>query len=153
MRIWHYELIPVLPQKQLLGQWRELSAIIGLINKFGNPNTLIVNKVMNFLLSDFKIYISFVENEIRNRGYFPRKNISEKLETILINNFNTINFKLLKTKKIFKNWHNDRYFFQCFFNLQEKYDCGGIKDEDWQKIKNLALKKLRKTELNLYDIL
>lgn len=23
-------------------------------------------------------------------------------------------------------WHNDRYFLQCFYNLQEKHDCGGI---------------------------
>lgn len=27
MRLWHKDLIPALPRKQLLGQWRELCAI------------------------------------------------------------------------------------------------------------------------------
>lgn len=36
-----------------------------------------------------------------------------------------------------KDWHNERYFLQCFYNLQEKYDCGGILEEDWQKIYKL----------------
>lgn len=29
---------------------------------------------------------------------------------------------------------NNRYLTQCFFNLQEKYDCGGITDEEWGQI-------------------
>ena len=31
MRLWHTDLIPVLPKEQLVGQWRELSAIAGSI--------------------------------------------------------------------------------------------------------------------------
>lgn len=25
---------------------------------------------------------------------------------------------------------------QCYYNLQEKYDCGGITQVEWQKIEN-----------------
>ena len=35
---------------------------------------------------------------------------------------------------IFGDWHNDRYLMQCYYNLQEKHDCGGISDDEWQKI-------------------
>ena len=36
--------------------------------------------------------------------------------------------------KLYEDWHNDRYFWQCYFNLQEKYDCGGIPEECWSRI-------------------
>lgn len=40
------------------------------------------------------------------------------------------------TKDIYRDWHNDRYFTQCYYNLQEKHDCGGISDKEWQIILN-----------------
>ena len=33
MRLWHKDLIPYLPKKQLQGQWRELNSIYKLQNK------------------------------------------------------------------------------------------------------------------------
>ena len=30
MRLWHYKLIPYLPKKQLVSQWRECIAIMGM---------------------------------------------------------------------------------------------------------------------------
>lgn len=36
--------------------------------------------------------------------------------------------------EVFKNWHNRRYLRQCLFNLQEKYDCGGISKDEWKLI-------------------
>lgn len=44
-------------------------------------------------------------------------------------------------------WHEDRYFIQCYYNLQEKYDCGGISPEDWEKIKQLGINKFGIGEL------
>lgn len=35
---------------------------------------------------------------------------------------------------IFYDWHNKRYLNQCLYNLQEKYDCGGIPDDEWKRI-------------------
>jgi hypothetical protein len=31
---------------------------------------------------------------------------------------------------------NERYLKQCLYNLQEKYDCGGISQKEWQKIED-----------------
>ena len=55
MRVWHKDLLDVLPRQQLLGQWQECCLVA-------------------------------------------------------------------------------KYLKQCLYNLQEKYDCGGISDEEWLKI-------------------
>lgn len=44
--------------------------------------------------------------------------------------------------KLFNSWHNDRYLKQCYYNLQEKYDCGGISENDWIVINNFMEDKL-----------
>ena len=35
---------------------------------------------------------------------------------------------------VFHTWHNNRYLNQCLANLQEKYDCGAIPEDEWKKI-------------------
>ena len=40
----------------------------------------------------------------------------------------------LKDDDIFYDWHNDRYYWQCYYNLEEKYDCGGISQDEWETI-------------------
>ena len=45
------------------------------------------------------------------------------------------NFAIIVQKSdLFENWHNDRYLAQCYYNLQEKFDCGGIEAADWNII-------------------
>jgi hypothetical protein len=39
--------------------------------------------------------------------------------------------KEMSNGQIFEGWHNIRYFSQCYNNLAEKYDCGGITKEEW----------------------
>lgn len=36
--------------------------------------------------------------------------------------------------ELYKDWHNQRYGVQCYYNLEEKYDRGGIPDNEWDKI-------------------
>lgn len=35
---------------------------------------------------------------------------------------------------LFSGWHNRKYLWQCYSNLEEKHDCGGIPEDEWQKI-------------------
>jgi len=35
---------------------------------------------------------------------------------------------------IYFDWHTDRYLRQCYYNLEEKYDRGGIPEDEWMKI-------------------
>ena len=43
-------------------------------------------------------------------------------------------FELVSIEDLFPDWHNDRYLEQCYFNLEEKYDCGGIAQEWFEEI-------------------
>lgn len=136
MRIWHKSFISVLPKEQLVAQWRELSAIAGNIIDKGNPNHILVNKVMNYPFNHFISYAYYVRKEMTNRGYKTMNKVWDKIVSISDSDYN-----ILSLEEIFPNWHNDRYFIQCFYNLEEKYDCGGIDKEDWDKIMALVEKE------------
>lgn len=126
MRLWHKDLIPGLPRQQLLGQWRECCLIAKNIAEKGTPNHLLVNKVMEYPREHFVTYAAHVAHEMEKRGY-----------RVDINRFMKWGGEVqafVRFSTIFAGWHNDRYLIQCFHNLEEKYDCGGISEEEWQKV-------------------
>ena len=124
MRLWHKDLIPVLPDKQLQGQWRECCLIAKALHD-GNLNHLLVNKVKEYPIDDFINYANLVSLEMKNRGKNPVfKNFSKYFD------WEYVEYNV----DVFQGWHNDRYLKQCFYNLQEKYDCGGISHEEWRKV-------------------
>lgn len=127
MRLWHKDLIPVLPRQQLIGQWRECCAIAKAIAENGTPNHILINKIIDYPIDHFYTYCKLIELEMLNRNY---KITSNSIQKIFRKPWDYIN-------NIFPNWHNDRYLQQCLRNLQEKYDCGAIPDEEW----NLIIKK------------
>ena len=112
MRLWHIDLLEVLPRQQLLSQWRECCCIARNISVNGTPNHLLVNKILDYDLSDFYSYSILVSNEMLRRGYKVDRSKFEKY--CKCDRF---------ISRPFEGWHNDRYFLQCFYNLQEKYDC------------------------------
>lgn len=141
MRLWHKDLIPVLPRQQLLSQWRECCAIASSIATKGTPNHILVNEILNYPMIHFVAYVDLVLKEMHKRGY----KVSEKSYTNLCSNLEQgidhfkVSFELSLIRDsgdVFMNWHNNRYLKQCFYNLQEKYDRGGIPDHEWQKIKD-----------------
>ena len=74
-----------------------------------------------------------VVNEMKNRGYKVGENsISNFIDNLIsgIDKFNNSNLTMV----LFEGWHNERYLKQCYYNLQEKYDCRGISKEEWMKI-------------------
>ena len=82
MRLWHKSLIEVLPRQQLLGQWRELSAIASNINKKGTPNHILVNKIMDYPMNDFVSYAFYVQKEIYERGYKTTSSAWKNIESV-----------------------------------------------------------------------
>lgn len=64
MRLWHKDLIPVLPRKQLSGQWNELSAIAGNLLLKGAPNHILVNEVLEYPLNHFITYGEYIMQEL-----------------------------------------------------------------------------------------
>ena len=129
MRIWHKDLIKALPREQLVAQWRELSAIAGNLNTKGTPNHILVNKVCDYPRDHFVSYAHYIRAEMTRRGYRTMESVWCKiLDT------NDGAFELVSVEELFPNWHNYRYLTQCYHNLQEKYDCGGISEEAFEKI-------------------
>ena len=131
IRLWHKDLIPYLPKNQLLGQWRECCCIAKNIADNGTPNHILVNKVLNYPLKHFYTYGLLIYNEMRKRNYKTNMNKFEKY-------FNGENgeVQIQSTGQVFKDWHNTRYLRQCLYNLQEKYDCGGITKDEYDRLKN-----------------
>lgn len=126
MRLWHKDLIDSLPRKQLLGQWRECCVIIKNIKEKGTPNHLLVNKIMDYDLKHFYTYGLYVFIETEHRDY---KCNLRKFDQYFKGG------KIVKTfDELFDGWHNERYLDQCFYNLQEKFDCGGMSEEEWEKV-------------------
>lgn len=127
IRLWHKDLIPYLPKNQLLGQWRECCCIAKNIANNGTPNHILVNKIMDYPIEHFIVYTTLVKQEMQKRSY--------KCDTSRFTKWlKWDSFKILHSE-IFKNWHNVRYLRQCLYNLQEKYDCGGISKEEWYNIR------------------
>lgn len=128
MRLWHKDLISALPRLQLLAQWRELSAIASNINKKGTPNHILVNKIMDYPMNDFVSYAFYVQKEIYERGYKTTSSTWKNIESVC----NDIN--ILPLGDIYINWHNKDYLQICYWNLYEKFLCGGITKQEWEKI-------------------
>lgn len=143
MRLWHKDLIPVLPRQQLLGQWRECCCIARNIAVNGTPNHLLVNKIMDYKITSFESYCILIIREMRKRGYkFSPKSIltlEDNLFDWSLQEMKPQVFRLLSDEpidhdKLFPSWHNKRYLLQCLSNLQEKHDCGGIPEDEYEKI-------------------
>ena len=128
MRLWHKDLIHVLPKQQLLGQWRECCCIARNIAVDGTPNHLLVNKVMDYPAGHFWKYGFLIMQEMERRNY---KCNFERFEQWVDKPYALI---VPDEADLFEGWHNDRDFRQCYYNLQEKYDCGGITEDEWKVV-------------------
>jgi uncharacterized protein (TIGR02328 family) len=137
MRLWHKDLIHFLPRQQLVAQYRELCSIAKDWGEKGTTNHILINKVMDYSASHLFAYGRLVIDEMKNRKYNIRKEPMERFCNYCVTigereNENTLSD--VPYVKLFEGWHTDRYLKQCLYNLQEKYDCGGISQEDWDKI-------------------
>jgi uncharacterized protein (TIGR02328 family) len=116
MRLWHYKLLPYLPKSQLLAQKRECDLIWKDIANDSKTNHILINYIWKYedYLKELSVYYWLLKEEFDNRGF--TFNFS--------NNFITKNVFYGYGYKPFANHHNDRYLWQCFNNLQEKWDRG-----------------------------
>ena len=135
MRLWHKDLISVLPRQQLLGQWRECCLIAKNIAEKGAPNHILVNKIMDYPIGHFWFYTNSVIFEMRERRY--KVDVEKFLKWY--RQIGEAFPPYIEDDKLFASWHNDRYLNQCFYNLQEKYDCGGINETEYGLIRRKVL--------------
>ena len=116
MRLWHEQIIHLLPKNQLLGQHRECCALRG--NGWKKKHKT-VDYV--FLYSPYHLFVyhSLVMDEMEKRGYkvsieWSDKNYRGK-KAEKYNNLEEININ----SPIYKE-HNDEYLLECIENLRKK---------------------------------
>ena len=136
MRLWHKDLIPYLPRQQLIAQWRELCAICSNLASKGTPNHLLVNKILDYPKNHFWTYHALIVKEMSDRCYRITANSMDKFSSnyYLFAHSHLDDYKVIKAIDVYPDWHNERYLKQCLYNLQEKYDCGGISEDEWELI-------------------
>ena len=128
MRLWHYKLIPYLPNSQLLAQWRELNSIFKKQDKH-----ILINYIYEYPKVDLLEYTLLVIYEMNKRNckiksfenaymYFQELLCACIFKENYIPNEFIDGFK--SERNLFTNHHTNGYLKQCFYNLQEKYDRG-----------------------------
>ena len=127
MRLWHYKLIPVLPNQMLVSQWRECIAIKRQWEK-GTLKHRLVSYVLNYDKEYFMNYLHIILDQMDFRNikyqykyYYEIKDFCKPTHYLAGRHYKE---------------HNDRYLKQCFYNLQEKYDRGIVNEEEWKKIES-----------------
>jgi len=132
MRLWHYRLLKVLPDKMIVSQWRECIAIKRQWEK-GTLKHRLVSYVKDYDRLYFYKYVGNICNEMINRDInYQVKYFDEICDFCGVNIFN-VAFQDLNNYPE----HNDRYLRQCYYNLEEKHDRGIISDEEWKPIEEL----------------
>ncbi len=116
MRLWHENLIPLLPRQQLLGQHRECCALRG--NGWGKKHST-VNYVFNYKPYKLYQYHVLVMNEMIKRDYKPDlKWMQPEYRGKMCNRYTNI-VSCYISKPIYPE-HNADYMKECIANLADK---------------------------------
>ena len=138
MRLWHHDIIELLPKSQLLAQWRELNSIFAKEDRH-----ILINYIYDYPKEHLYAYTQLVLNEMKKRGFTIRTfdKMNRYFEGIDTN---------IKVKEPFAEQHNDEYFEICYFNLKEKYLRG---QKDFDELRFQALDKRYKSIQATKDML
>lgn len=128
MRLWHHNLLSVLPKTQLLAQWRELNSIFAKEDRH-----ILINYIYDYSKDDLFTYTQQVLHEMRIRNVNIRT--VDKMEHYFVDG------PFENVPHPFARHHNDEYFEICYFNLKEKF-MRGQKDFDAERYE--ALRKMYK---------
>ena len=131
MRLWHIDLIPYLPNSQLIAQWRELNSIFKKQDKH-----ILINYIYDYDKSYLLDYTTCVLNEMHKRSIAIRS----------FENYNNYFNGVKQSDKVLRYpEHNNDYLHICFNNLKEKYIRGqkGFTKEIFEKLYNFYLTNAR----------
>lgn len=118
MRIWHWALLPWLPEKQFRGQLRELVAIMHDWRDKGSTNHLLINRAMDYgkaeLCFYFQLYAQVYEKRL---GKALARKYLEEFAAFGAPERPRYGFP-------YEEWHNKEYLRICMANLFEKRHFG-----------------------------
>lgn len=132
MRIWHWQLLPYLPDYQFRGQLRELVAIMHDWRDKGRTNHLLINKVMDYRKYDLLLYFQmYRDNYIHRYKRFIKRSICDEFYDFGVTD------RAYSDNPPFESWHDDEYLKICMVNLYEKHISVGrtrINGNAWQRL-------------------
>ena len=130
MRLWHYKLLPYLPEAQFKGQLRELVAIMHDWRDKGKTNHILINRVMEYPRADLYSYFLEYAVEYRKRNDDRLPKCAEEFRA-----FKDCSYYLAPP---FEGWHDKAYLRVCMANLYEKHVYGRgksrITDAEWKTL-------------------
>lgn len=88
---------------------------------------------MDYDFDHFISYAKTVRDEMTKRGYRTAEYVWQKMVSL------KPDYTLIEPYYIYQNKMNWQYFLICYYNLYEKWTCGGISDEDAKKINTAYL--------------
>ena len=131
MRLWHYALLPYLPDLQFKGQLRELVAIMHDWRDKGTTNHLLINKVMEYEKASLARYFIHYETCYHQR-------YGKWLNSRYWGEFKEFAKFEPKPRYYAEGWHNKEYLRVCMANLYEKHVFGvgksRISDDEWRRL-------------------
>lgn len=141
MRLWDYRLIPVLPNKMIVAEWRECIAIKRQWEK-GTLKHRLVSYVMDYDKNYFLTYVNIIFDELYNRNIKFQQKYYDEIYEFCAEPYIDI---------VYYPEHNDRYLKQCYYNLEEKADRGIISEEEWEPIQNFWDKFIKEKSIEEND--
>lgn len=130
--MWHYKLLPYLPDKQFRGQLRELIIIMRDWRDKGKTNHILINRVTDYEKYElYNYYIIYKGEYLKRYNKSVKRSISEEFSDFC-NDKKYVDF-------LFTGWHDDTYLRICMANLYEKHlgiGKSAITDEEWEKLKD-----------------
>lgn len=125
MRFWHYKILPVLSNKMIVSQWREIVAIKRQWEK-GTLN----HGLVNYVKEHHKCYFLSYTNEVIIEMFKRNIKFNGKL-------YNEIyEFCEYEFESVFYPEHDKIYLRECLYNLEEKARRGIVTKDEWKKIYN-----------------
>lgn len=115
MRLWHQNMIVLLPRAQLLGQHRECCALRG-NGWLKNHST--IQYIFNYSRYHLFKYHQLIMNEMESRGY--KVNEEWKNKNYCGKQLGMMNIEEKSVNDLIYLEHNDLYYQECIENLKEK---------------------------------
>ena len=131
MRLWHYKLLPYLPDAQFNGQLRELVAIMHDWRDKGQTNHILINRVMDYPKGE--LYSYFLEYAVAYQQRYGDR-VPKQADEFRDFARDPRGFCLTP----FVGWHDKAYLRVCMANLYEKHVYGRgssrISDAEWERL-------------------
>lgn len=130
MRMWHYKLLPFIPDKQFRGQLRELIAIKRNWERKRYPHHMLVDRVTDYSKSHFNTYFKMYCDEYSKRyGKKVKQEYADEIDEFC-------GHMKLHGCELYAGWHGNEYLRICMSNIFEKYTCSGFSVEEWSILKS-----------------